>query len=150
MKCLTVPSTFSGDDANEGSVELSQATPQRSERSHMIIWQNPTPSVPSPALWHLTSSPSSALLEWDKEGADIHCTPAKLETTWEMVLSWNWINQPLSVAAIKVSSKYILCMICAVTSLFTSFILNIYLLTGYFWWMLMPFFVPSSDFISFL
>ncbi|XP_074509510.1 C-Jun-amino-terminal kinase-interacting protein 4 isoform X2 [Sebastes fasciatus] len=39
-----------GDDANEGSVELSQATPQRSERSHMIIWQNPTPSVPSPAL----------------------------------------------------------------------------------------------------
>ncbi|XP_056300919.1 C-Jun-amino-terminal kinase-interacting protein 4 isoform X1 [Pseudoliparis swirei] len=39
-----------GDDANEGSVELSQTTPQRSERSHMIIWQNPTPSVPSPAL----------------------------------------------------------------------------------------------------
>ncbi|XP_068591814.1 C-Jun-amino-terminal kinase-interacting protein 4 isoform X2 [Cebidichthys violaceus] len=39
-----------GDDANEGSVELSQATPQRSERSHMIIWQNPTPSVPSSAL----------------------------------------------------------------------------------------------------
>ncbi|XP_070767740.1 C-Jun-amino-terminal kinase-interacting protein 4 [Enoplosus armatus] len=39
-----------GDDASDGSVELSQATPQRSERSHMIIWQNPTPSVPSPAL----------------------------------------------------------------------------------------------------
>nr|XP_020473292.1 C-Jun-amino-terminal kinase-interacting protein 4-like isoform X2 [Monopterus albus] len=39
-----------GDDANDGSVELSQGTPQRSERSHMIIWQNPTPSVPSPAL----------------------------------------------------------------------------------------------------
>ncbi|TNN81092.1 C-Jun-amino-terminal kinase-interacting protein 4 [Liparis tanakae] len=39
-----------GDDANEGSVELSQTTPQRSERSHMIIWQNPSPSVPSPAL----------------------------------------------------------------------------------------------------
>ncbi|KAM6935426.1 C-Jun-amino-terminal kinase-interacting protein 4 isoform 1-T1 [Lycodopsis pacificus] len=39
-----------GDDANEGSLELSQATPQRSERSHMIIWQNPTPSVPSSAL----------------------------------------------------------------------------------------------------
>uniref|UniRef100_A0A7N8Y2H5 C-Jun-amino-terminal kinase-interacting protein 4-like n=1 Tax=Mastacembelus armatus TaxID=205130 RepID=A0A7N8Y2H5_9TELE len=36
-----------GDDR---SVELSQATPQRSERSHMIIWQNHTPSVPSPAL----------------------------------------------------------------------------------------------------
>ncbi|GAA6220559.1 C-Jun-amino-terminal kinase-interacting protein 4-like isoform X1 [Lates japonicus] len=39
-----------GDDASDGSIELSQATPQRSERSHMIIWQNPTPSVPSPAL----------------------------------------------------------------------------------------------------
>ncbi|XP_076592396.1 C-Jun-amino-terminal kinase-interacting protein 4 [Chaetodon auriga] len=39
-----------GDDASEGSVELSQATPQRSERSHMIIWQNATPAVPSPAL----------------------------------------------------------------------------------------------------
>ncbi|XP_078108797.1 C-Jun-amino-terminal kinase-interacting protein 4 isoform X2 [Sander vitreus] len=39
-----------GDDANEGTVELSQATPQRSERSQMIIWQNSTPSVPSPAL----------------------------------------------------------------------------------------------------
>uniref|UniRef100_A0A3Q3J721 RH2 domain-containing protein n=1 Tax=Monopterus albus TaxID=43700 RepID=A0A3Q3J721_MONAL len=41
---------FRIDDANDGSVELSQGTPQRSERSHMIIWQNPTPSVPSPAL----------------------------------------------------------------------------------------------------
>lgn len=39
-----------GDDASDGSVELSQATPQRSERSHMIIWQNPTPAVPSPSL----------------------------------------------------------------------------------------------------
>ncbi|XP_067366750.1 C-Jun-amino-terminal kinase-interacting protein 4 isoform X2 [Channa argus] len=39
-----------GDDASDGSVEVSQATPQRSERSHMIIWQIPTPSVPSPAL----------------------------------------------------------------------------------------------------
>eukprot|EP00064_Thunnus_orientalis_P009565 superscaffoldBa00001224_g9589 len=39
-----------GDDANDGSAELSQATPQRSERSHMIIWQNPTPPLPSPAL----------------------------------------------------------------------------------------------------
>ncbi|XP_030013755.1 C-Jun-amino-terminal kinase-interacting protein 4 isoform X2 [Sphaeramia orbicularis] len=39
-----------GDDASDESVELSQATPQRSERSHMIIWQNPTPAVPSPSL----------------------------------------------------------------------------------------------------
>ncbi|KAM7383340.1 hypothetical protein PAMP_003002 [Pampus punctatissimus] len=39
-----------GDDASDGSADLSQATPQRSERSHMIIWQNPTPPVPSPAL----------------------------------------------------------------------------------------------------
>ncbi|KAI3361108.1 hypothetical protein L3Q82_013308, partial [Scortum barcoo] len=39
-----------GDDASDESVELSQTTPQRSERSHMIIWQNPVPSVPSPAL----------------------------------------------------------------------------------------------------
>ncbi|XP_040900104.1 C-Jun-amino-terminal kinase-interacting protein 4 [Toxotes jaculatrix] len=39
-----------GDDANDASAELSQTTPQRSERSHMIIWQNPTPSVPSSAL----------------------------------------------------------------------------------------------------
>ncbi|XP_026172779.1 C-Jun-amino-terminal kinase-interacting protein 4 isoform X2 [Mastacembelus armatus] len=39
-----------GDDVSDRSVELSQATPQRSERSHMIIWQNHTPSVPSPAL----------------------------------------------------------------------------------------------------
>ncbi|KAM7420980.1 hypothetical protein PAMA_015264 [Pampus argenteus] len=39
-----------GDDASDGSADLSQATPQRSERSHMIIWQNPTPLVPSPAL----------------------------------------------------------------------------------------------------
>uniref|UniRef100_UPI0037E90D93 C-Jun-amino-terminal kinase-interacting protein 4 isoform X2 n=1 Tax=Semicossyphus pulcher TaxID=241346 RepID=UPI0037E90D93 len=39
-----------GDDASEGSAELSQSTPQRTERGHMIIWQNPSPSVPSPAL----------------------------------------------------------------------------------------------------
>ncbi|CAJ1062433.1 C-Jun-amino-terminal kinase-interacting protein 3 isoform X1 [Xyrichtys novacula] len=39
-----------GDDAGEGSAELSQTTPQRSERSHMIIWQNPSPSVPNPSL----------------------------------------------------------------------------------------------------
>lgn len=39
-----------GDDASDESVEVSQATPQRSERSHMIIWQNPPSTVPSPAL----------------------------------------------------------------------------------------------------
>uniref|UniRef100_A0A3P8SMD3 Si:dkey-17m8.1 n=1 Tax=Amphiprion percula TaxID=161767 RepID=A0A3P8SMD3_AMPPE len=40
-----------GDDASDDeSSEASQSTPQRSERSHMIIWQNPSPSVPSPAL----------------------------------------------------------------------------------------------------
>ncbi|KAG7237617.1 hypothetical protein INR49_032063 [Caranx melampygus] len=39
-----------GDDASDESVELSQTTPQRSERSHMIIWQNPDPAVPSPSL----------------------------------------------------------------------------------------------------
>lgn len=39
-----------GDDASDEAIELSQATPQRSERSHMIIWQNPTPSTPSSAL----------------------------------------------------------------------------------------------------
>ncbi|KAM4601370.1 C-Jun-amino-terminal kinase-interacting protein 4 [Polymixia lowei] len=39
-----------GDDATDGSAESPQATPQRSERSHMIIWQSPTPSMPSPAL----------------------------------------------------------------------------------------------------
>ncbi|XP_037311093.2 C-Jun-amino-terminal kinase-interacting protein 4 isoform X1 [Pungitius pungitius] len=38
-----------GDDANEGSVELSQTTPQRSERSHIIVWQNPSPSAAGPA-----------------------------------------------------------------------------------------------------
>ncbi|XP_071396468.1 C-Jun-amino-terminal kinase-interacting protein 4 isoform X2 [Centroberyx affinis] len=49
-----------GDDATDGLAESSQATPQRSERSHMIIWQSPTPSVPSPRpltlltlwIWH--------------------------------------------------------------------------------------------------
>ncbi|XP_034554133.1 C-Jun-amino-terminal kinase-interacting protein 3 isoform X2 [Notolabrus celidotus] len=39
-----------GDDASDGSAELSQTTPQRSERSQMIIWQNPSPSMPNPAL----------------------------------------------------------------------------------------------------
>ncbi|XP_027142557.1 C-Jun-amino-terminal kinase-interacting protein 4 isoform X2 [Larimichthys crocea] len=39
-----------GDDESDGSAELSQTSPQRSERSHMIIWQNPSPSVPSSAL----------------------------------------------------------------------------------------------------
>ncbi|XP_077576820.1 C-Jun-amino-terminal kinase-interacting protein 4 [Stigmatopora nigra] len=29
-----------GDDEGDGSLELCQATPQRFERSHMIIWQN--------------------------------------------------------------------------------------------------------------
>uniref|UniRef100_A0A3Q3X8K2 RH2 domain-containing protein n=1 Tax=Mola mola TaxID=94237 RepID=A0A3Q3X8K2_MOLML len=41
---------FRIDDANDGSPESSQTTPQRSERSHMIIWQTPTPCVPSCAL----------------------------------------------------------------------------------------------------
>ncbi|KAJ8005127.1 hypothetical protein DPEC_G00143430 [Dallia pectoralis] len=36
-----------GDDANDGAPE---ASPLRSDRSHMIIWQSPTPSVPSSAL----------------------------------------------------------------------------------------------------
>ncbi|KAL3060061.1 hypothetical protein OYC64_014620 [Pagothenia borchgrevinki] len=39
-----------GDDASEESEDLPKTTPQRSERSQMIIWQNPTTSVPSPAL----------------------------------------------------------------------------------------------------
>ncbi|XP_054637279.1 C-Jun-amino-terminal kinase-interacting protein 4 isoform X2 [Dunckerocampus dactyliophorus] len=39
-----------GDDASDESVELSQATPQRSQRSHMIIWQNPALAVSSSAL----------------------------------------------------------------------------------------------------
>uniref|UniRef100_A0A3Q1GPD2 C-Jun-amino-terminal kinase-interacting protein 3-like n=1 Tax=Acanthochromis polyacanthus TaxID=80966 RepID=A0A3Q1GPD2_9TELE len=39
-----------GDDASDDSCEASQSTPQRSERSHMIIWQSPSLSVPSPAL----------------------------------------------------------------------------------------------------
>ncbi|XP_019948487.2 C-Jun-amino-terminal kinase-interacting protein 4 isoform X1 [Paralichthys olivaceus] len=40
-----------GDDANDTSDDTStQTTPQRSDRSHMIIWQNTTPSVPNPAL----------------------------------------------------------------------------------------------------
>ncbi|CAK6966155.1 C-Jun-amino-terminal kinase-interacting protein 4 [Scomber scombrus] len=41
---------FRIDDESDASAELSQATPQRSERSHMIIWQNPSPPLPSPAL----------------------------------------------------------------------------------------------------
>ncbi|XP_052474840.1 C-Jun-amino-terminal kinase-interacting protein 4 isoform X1 [Carassius gibelio] len=36
-----------GDDGSDGA---SESFLQRSERSHMIIWQSPTPSVPSPAL----------------------------------------------------------------------------------------------------
>ncbi|KAJ8289926.1 hypothetical protein GJAV_G00006830 [Gymnothorax javanicus] len=36
-----------GDDGSDSSPE---ALPQRSERSHMIIWQSSTPSLPSPAL----------------------------------------------------------------------------------------------------
>ncbi|XP_035269719.1 C-Jun-amino-terminal kinase-interacting protein 4 [Anguilla anguilla] len=36
-----------GDD---GSGSAPEALPQRSERSHMIIWQSSTPSLPSPAL----------------------------------------------------------------------------------------------------
>ncbi|XP_077951032.1 C-Jun-amino-terminal kinase-interacting protein 4 isoform X2 [Gasterosteus aculeatus] len=39
-----------GDDANEGSAEVSQTTPQRSERSHIIVWQNPSPAAASAAL----------------------------------------------------------------------------------------------------
>ena len=51
-KCLTDQLTLTGDDASDGSTELPQTTLSRSERSHMIIWQSPTPSVPSSALWH--------------------------------------------------------------------------------------------------
>lgn len=54
--------TFSGDDANDGSHDLSQTTPQRFERSHMIIWQNPSPSMPSCALWTLRG--------WGNDGAE--------------------------------------------------------------------------------
>ncbi|XP_051920964.1 C-Jun-amino-terminal kinase-interacting protein 4 isoform X2 [Hippocampus zosterae] len=39
-----------GDDESDGSVELFQATPQRFERSHMIIWQNSSVPLPSAAL----------------------------------------------------------------------------------------------------
>ncbi|XP_053738005.1 C-Jun-amino-terminal kinase-interacting protein 4 isoform X1 [Synchiropus splendidus] len=39
-----------GDDASDDSASLTQATPQRSERSHMIIWQIPSSPVPGPAL----------------------------------------------------------------------------------------------------
>ncbi|XP_013868117.1 C-Jun-amino-terminal kinase-interacting protein 3 isoform X2 [Austrofundulus limnaeus] len=39
-----------GDDGSDESIEVTQASPQRSERGHMIIWQTPTPSVPSPSL----------------------------------------------------------------------------------------------------
>lgn len=46
----THPPSPPGDDESDASAELSQATPQRSERSHMIIWQNPSPPLPSPAL----------------------------------------------------------------------------------------------------
>ncbi|XP_016143021.1 C-Jun-amino-terminal kinase-interacting protein 3-like [Sinocyclocheilus grahami] len=43
-----------GDDGSDGA---SESVLQRSERSHMIIWQSPTPYVQSPAL----SVPSPAL-----------------------------------------------------------------------------------------
>ncbi|XP_016300127.1 C-Jun-amino-terminal kinase-interacting protein 4-like [Sinocyclocheilus anshuiensis] len=36
-----------GDDGSDGA---SESVLQRSERSHMIIWQSPTPSIPSPTL----------------------------------------------------------------------------------------------------
>lgn len=39
-----------GDDTSDGSSDSPQATLSRSERSHMIIWQSPAPSVPSSAL----------------------------------------------------------------------------------------------------
>ncbi|XP_072316415.1 C-Jun-amino-terminal kinase-interacting protein 4 [Eucyclogobius newberryi] len=39
-----------GDDGNEESDEAIQTTPQRSERSHMIIWQIAPAAVPNPAL----------------------------------------------------------------------------------------------------
>lgn len=42
---LTPPT---GDDASDGT---SENAPQRSDRSHMIIWQSASPSVPNPALW---------------------------------------------------------------------------------------------------
>uniref|UniRef100_A0A4W5MP66 Uncharacterized protein n=1 Tax=Hucho hucho TaxID=62062 RepID=A0A4W5MP66_9TELE len=48
--CLTDSASllpFPGDDANDGAPE---AAPLRSDRSHMIIWQSPTPSLPSSAL----------------------------------------------------------------------------------------------------
>ncbi|KAM9310762.1 C-Jun-amino-terminal kinase-interacting protein 4 isoform 2-T3 [Pholidichthys leucotaenia] len=38
---------FRIDDAGDEADEVSQATPQRSERSHMIIWQNATPPLPT-------------------------------------------------------------------------------------------------------
>ncbi|XP_028326759.1 C-Jun-amino-terminal kinase-interacting protein 4 [Gouania willdenowi] len=39
-----------GDDASDEMTEVPQVPPQRSERSHMIIWQNPLPSDFSPEL----------------------------------------------------------------------------------------------------
>lgn len=39
-----------GDDASDESDEALQTSPQRSERSHMIIWQTPASSVPNPTL----------------------------------------------------------------------------------------------------
>lgn len=39
-----------GDDANEDSEEVTQASPQRAERSHMIIWQSPVTPVSTPSL----------------------------------------------------------------------------------------------------
>nr|XP_061813427.1 C-Jun-amino-terminal kinase-interacting protein 4-like [Nerophis lumbriciformis] len=39
-----------GDDASDDGMPVSQAAPQRSERSHMIIWLNPASAVPSCVL----------------------------------------------------------------------------------------------------
>ena len=44
---------ISGDDGSDSSPE---ALPQRSERSHMIIWQSSAPSLPTPALWFILAS----------------------------------------------------------------------------------------------
>lgn len=46
MYCFFSLST--GDELSDG---LGETIPQRSERSHVIIWQSPTQSVPSSSLW---------------------------------------------------------------------------------------------------
>lgn len=76
--CLIFLSTFSGDDADDGSLD-SQTKPQRSERSHMIIWQSPSPSVLSSALWQ-----RSVFLEWTKDWADMLCCTCR---TWDNILN---------------------------------------------------------------